>query len=829
MAGTELGKAYVQIVPSAKGIKGGIKNALDPEAQEAGSSAGNTIVGTIKNMLIAAGIGKALKDSISAALSEGAALQQSLGGIETLFGTSADTMKRYAAEAYKECGLSANQYMEQATSFAASLIASTGGDTAQAAEVANRALKDMSDNANKMGTDMESIQNAYQGFAKQNYTMLDNLKLGYGGTQEEMARLIHNASAMTEQQEKLNIKVNDGDMSFANIANAISVVQEKLGIAGSTAEEAKTTFSGSFRAMSAAAKDLMGNIAIGADIGPSIQALAETASTFVFNNLLPMLGNIAASIPEALGSLVSSGIEAIGNAVQEHAGDYEQWFSGFMDWAKQLIPTIANFIFDGAPVLTDALQDLITGAVNGLAQLAPDKAALDQLFASVFEFFEELVPSAVRCIVNNIPEFLSAFGQIGSFAIESIGSYRGQLLSSFGGILSDCATYIVEHAPEMVDAFFNMLGQLVTSIGEAIPDMLEGFGEMMDQLILAVQEIDWAQVGHDLMTAIIDGITGLIENVGEVAGQIWEKMKEIDWFAKGGELMSLLRDGIGSMIGSMLDVCGQAASNMVTKIKETDWIQVGRDILQFIIDGLTALFTNLTTTASDLASKISTKIKETDWVKLGRELISNIIEGIKNLFTDVGTAAKDIANKIKTSIEETNWWKLGQDIIQGMINGIGAMGSALWEAAKNIGQQFLDDIKSFFGIKSPSRVMRDEVGKFIPPGIALGIEAHAGDMTKAMEEAARKTVKVGTDLVSSVSLTGGLDQTQIEVSTRADTDAAITTSIDKAAARLEHAFNLVQALTGVTIENTFSLSGRTLSTELVPLIDEGLAARARRR
>lgn len=829
MAGTELGKAYVQIVPSAKGIKGGIKNALDPEAQEAGSSAGNTIVGTIKNMLIAAGIGKALKDSISAALSEGAALQQSLGGIETLFGTSADTMKRYAAEAYKECGLSANQYMEQATSFAASLIASTGGDTAQAAEVANRALKDMSDNANKMGTDLESIQTAYQGFAKQNYTMLDNLKLGYGGTKEEMERLIHEASTMTEQQEKLNVKVKDGDMSFSNIANAISVVQDKMGITGATALEAEKTFSGSFGAMAAAAKNLMGNIAIGADIGPSIQALAETASTFVFDNLIPMLANIAGAIPEALGGIISAGLSTIGGSMSEHAGDYEQWFAGFLDWAGQLIPAVANLFFEYAPLLTDALGDLFAGAISALGQLTLDKSELDPIFSGLIGWFRDLMPNVAKLVVDSIPQFLSALGELGSLAIESIGSYGGELLGAFGGLFGDCVTCLIEHAPEMVDAFFNMLGQLVTSIGEAIPDMLEGFGEMRDQLILAVQEIDWAQVGHDLMTAIIDGITGLIENVGEVAGQIWEKMKEIDWFAKGGELMSLLRDGIGSMIGSMLDVCGQAASNMVTKIKETDWIQVGRDILQFIIDGLTALFTNLTTTASDLASKISTKIKETDWVKLGRELISNIIEGIKNLFTDVGTAAKDIANKIKTSIEETNWWKLGQDIIQGMINGIGAMGSALWEAAKNIGQQFLDDIKSFFGIKSPSRVMRDEVGKFIPPGIALGIEAHAGDMTKAMEEAARKTVKVGTDLVSSVSLTGGLDQTQIEVSTRADTDAAITTSIDKAAARLEHAFNLVQALTGVTIENTFSLSGRTLSTELVPLIDEGLAARARRR
>ena len=190
---TELAQAYVQILPSMKGIKQNIADEMNPAAESAGKSAGSRLGSLIKRAIAAAGIGAALKS----ALSEGAALEQSIGGVETLFKDSASIVKQYAADAYKTAGLSANAYMEQVTSFSASLLQSLGGDTSAAAEVAHMAMVDMSDNANKMGTDMQSIQNAYQGFAKQNYTMLDNLKLGYGGTKEEMQRLLKAAQAIT--------------------------------------------------------------------------------------------------------------------------------------------------------------------------------------------------------------------------------------------------------------------------------------------------------------------------------------------------------------------------------------------------------------------------------------------------------------------------------------------------------------------------------------------------------------------------------------------------------------------------------------------------------
>ena len=205
---TELGTAYVQIVPSMQGISGSISKLMSGESATAGTEAGNSFGSNFKTKVLALvaglGIGKLLKDSISASISEGAALQQSLGGVETLFKSSADTVKNYANEAYRTTGLSANKYMESVTGFSASLLQSLGGDTDKAAEVANMALVDMSDNANKMGSSMESIQFAYQGFAKQNYTMLDNLKLGYGGTKQEMQRLLADAEKLTGVKYDLN-------------------------------------------------------------------------------------------------------------------------------------------------------------------------------------------------------------------------------------------------------------------------------------------------------------------------------------------------------------------------------------------------------------------------------------------------------------------------------------------------------------------------------------------------------------------------------------------------------------------------------------------------
>ncbi|HGI3695106.1 TPA: hypothetical protein ACJSIN_000729 [Streptococcus agalactiae] len=294
---TNLGQAYVQIMPSAKGISGSISKTLDPEASSAGSSAGSLLggklIGILGSVIAAAKIGEMVTKAISSSISEGAALQQSLGGVETLFKSNANLVKKYADEAYKTTGLSANAYMESVTGFSASLLQSLGGDTAKAAKVANMAMIDMADNSNKMGTSMESIQYAYQGFAKQNYTMLDNLKLGYGGTQEEMKRLLSDAQKLTGKKYDIS--------NLSDVYEAIHAIQGKIGITGTTAKEAATTFTGSFEAMKAASKNLLGKMALGEDIKPSLKALFDTTSNFVLNNFIPMLTNVF----KGFGSVIS--------------------------------------------------------------------------------------------------------------------------------------------------------------------------------------------------------------------------------------------------------------------------------------------------------------------------------------------------------------------------------------------------------------------------------------------------------------------------------------------------------------------------------------------
>lgn len=297
--GTKLADAYVQIIPVSEGITERIRSLfadLPDEGSRTGEDTGRSLGNSIKNALIATGLTAAIGKIIKSSFSEGAALEQSLGGVETLFKQHADIVKKNAQDAYKTAGLSANEYMENVTGFSASLLQGLGGDTEKAAKIADIAMIDMSDNANKFGTDMQSIQYAYQGFAKNNYTMLDNLKLGYGGTKTEMERLLADAEKLSGHKYDIS--------NFSDVINAIHDVQENLGIMGTTSKEADETFSGSFKSMKSAAKNLLGDMSTGmGDIDEDVKNLSKTAKTFVFDNALPMLGNIVESIDDITDGL----------------------------------------------------------------------------------------------------------------------------------------------------------------------------------------------------------------------------------------------------------------------------------------------------------------------------------------------------------------------------------------------------------------------------------------------------------------------------------------------------------------------------------------------
>ncbi len=514
---TELGKAYVQIMPSAKGISGSIQKELGGEATSAGKVAGNNIVGSIKKIIAAAGIGKALVDTIK----QGGALEQSIGGIETLFKDHANTVREYANEAYKTVGVSANEYMENVTSFSASLLQSMGGDTKEAARVAHMAMVDMGDNANKMGTDMRDIQNAYQGFAKQNYTMLDNLKLGYGGTKTEMERLLADAQKLT------GVKYNIDNL--ADVYEAIHVIQKELGITGTTALEAEETIQGSFNAMKSAFTNVLGALAIGENLGGALKGLAETASTFLFGNLLPMLGNIISALPGAILTF----IQAAGPAFMESGGE--------------LFSNLVNGIVTGIPLVFETLATMMSEIVTWVKEQLP----------TILENGVEFISNFATGIFDGAPSVIDNIGEILNSVLTAIFDALPMILESGMEIISNLAKGIWDNLPTIISTMFDLLGSLIRKIGEHLPEFLakgiELVAEMAVGLVQAIPDIV-AKV-PELIGAIIGGIGDLIGDFVDIGADLvrglWEGILSVkDWILdKISGFVSSITDGIKSFFG----------------------------------------------------------------------------------------------------------------------------------------------------------------------------------------------------------------------------------------------------------------------------------------
>lgn len=473
--GIELAKAYVQIVPSAEGIQGSISHIMGGEASSAGESAGTLLgtklVGTLKKVIAAAGIGKMISDSLNL----GGALQQSIGGIETLFGAGGRSIEEYAksvgksvdavkneyaslmqsqqtvfdnaAQAYRTVGLSANEYMEQTTSFAASLLSSVSKDTNAAAQLANMAMVDMADNANKMGTDMASIQNAYQGFAKQNYTMLDNLKLGYGGTQAEMQRLLTDAEKLSGVHYELG--------NLADMYSAIHVIQTDLDITGTTAKEAATTLTGSFAAMKAAAQNVLGDWSTGADLTAPMQALADTARTFLQGNLLPMIGNVLAGIPQLVYGLVPEVIQTGTELVSSLAAGFAQGIPAFLSTALPQLLSFTEELRANAGQFVDAGLNCITQLLNGLI------AGLPQLIA-----------------------------------------YVPDIIINIAGIIND-------NMPKILAQGVSIIVQLIAGIIQAVPALLANWKKILQAVLSVISAINWLNIGKNILTSVANGVKSM--------------------------------------------------------------------------------------------------------------------------------------------------------------------------------------------------------------------------------------------------------------------------------------------------------------------------------
>lgn len=556
--------------------------------------------------------------------------EQLTGGVETLFKTSSNAVMDYANNAYKTAGLTANDYMETVTGFSASLISSLDGDTAKAAEVANMAITDMSDNANKMGTDIESIKTTYQGFAKQNYTMLDNLKLGYGGTKQEMERLLADAEKLTGQKYDIS--------NFSDIAEAIHAIQTEMDITGTTAKEAGSTISGSVASMKSAWDNLVAGLANGnADLGQLIDNVVVSAET-AFNNILPV--------------------------------------------AERALMGIGQLVTDLAPIIGEKLPELIT----------------------------TLLPQ----IIDTGTQFIGALGQ-----------------------------GIIDNLPALVDAAVQIVVTLVTGIVGALPQLAEGAVELVTSLGEALIDNGdtLLDAGSDLLDFVVDGVKK-------------ELPKLLD---SGAKMLENLHNGFWKNLPKMITAVGKMANDMLSYILKNlpEFMSKGADLIINIAKGFIDNLPEIVSAVAEMIAKFIATIAENlpDILQQGVEIIGKLVAGLIQSIPDVVAAIPKIISAITDEFGKHDWLEIGTNIVKGIADGITGGLGLIKDAAVSAAKTAFKKAKDFLKIESPSKLMRDKVGRYISEGIAVGIEDNLNSITNSMNDVA--------DLVSQpmsvgeIGMTGG--------------------------------------------------------------------------
>lgn len=570
--GTQLGKAYVQIVPSMQGLASELRRAFGdsmPDGHKFGSSLGGKVVSgfgsTIKKgfalaakagiatiSAASAGIGAIVKSSASAY----ADYEQNIGGIETLFKDNADTIVKYASEAYKTAGISANDYMQNVTSFSASLLQGLGGDTAQAAKIANEAMVDMSDNANKMGTDISSIQNAYQGFAKQNYTMLDNLKLGYGGTQAEMARLINDSGVLGD-----SIKVDEktvNSVSFDKMIEAIHKVQTDLDITGTTSKEAATTVSGSLGSVKAAWANLMAGMGDkNADLKNLIKEMVSTVKTFA-KNILPVIKqalsgvttliselapDIAAELPQLVSNLLPQLIEAGTQIFQALVKGISDNIGTITQAAISAITTIATALIQNTGPLVQSLATIITTIAQALPTILPD----------LTEAIKQQMPLILQAILDSLPAIIECATQIIVTIAETLANNINLIVDGAVKIIDTLAMSLSDSdtAKKLTEAAFKIVFTLTKEIVKNLPDILAS------GILIAVEIVKGIAQGMvDFFAPVSDALSDMLIDLTDWFSRKWNDFKE--W---GSDMIQAFIDGIKDKWQSLKDtVCDVASS-----------------------------------------------------------------------------------------------------------------------------------------------------------------------------------------------------------------------------------------------------------------------------
>jgi len=663
----KVAEAFGKIRDAADGLKGKL-----PTLQQSLTAVGNAAAGAAKGGFKAlevtiGGTMKAFAAFSTAALTAGAAIaknaveqyadyEQLVGGVETLFGaggqslgeyaesvgkTTQDAQKEYdslmkaqetvlknADNAYETAGLSANEYMETVTGFSAALISSLDGDTEAAAEKADMAITDMADNANKMGSDISSIQNAYQGFAKQNYTMLDNLKLGYGGTKEEMQRLLDDATKLSGVEYDIS--------SYADIVDAVHVVQTEMGITGTTAKEASETISGSISAAKSAWQNLMTGLADeNADLDGLIDNMADSVLTVV-DNVLPRIMETVPRIVETVPKLIDGLSAAFASMAGQLGGLVEQLLPPLMQAFFTLIRTVTGALPTLLPQILNAAIILFSGLLQGLNDTIP------QLMATL----PTIIQTISQTLIENLPQLITAGVQILVNLISGITQTIPSLISAIVGLIPVIVQTVMNNLPLIIGAGLNLLLSLISGIVQAIPQLVTMLptiiSTIVSQIVSMLPQI--IQTGIQLLNSLVSGII----------------------------------QAIPQLIAALPQIITSTVNTIIANLPKI--IQTGIELLGALITGII-------------------------------QAIPSLIAALPQVFSAIISAFKGI-----------DWADLGKNIIDGVINGVKSAADNLINVFKDMAKSALDAVKDFFDINSPSRVMRDQVGKMLPAGMAEGVE-----------------------------------------------------------------------------------------------------------
>lgn len=579
--------------------------------------------------------------------------EQLVGGVDTLFKDSSHQLQTYAANAYKTAGLSANDYMETVTGFSASLIQSLGGDTEKAVKYADMAITDMSDNANKMGTDMSSIQNAYQGFAKQNYTMLDNLKLGYGGTKQEMERLLADAEKISGVKYDIS--------SYADVVEAIHVMQESMDIAGTTAKEAEATISGSMNAL----KSAVSNLIVGfGDANADMELLCGNmvdAFKTVVENITPVIENIIAALPTVLDALLAAVGELLPTLLESVTELFSQVLETLLSLLPQLIPaavqalmTIVNTLIENLPLLIDAAVQLVTTLVTGIGDALPT-----------------LIPAAVQAIVTIVQGLVDSLPMILDAALQLItGLAQGLLdaipilIAALPEIINGIITFLLDSIPQIIETGIQLLTSLVTALPEIITAIVEAIPKIIDGIINAVLNAipQIIQAGIDLLISLIQALPQIITTIVQaipqiISGIVNALIGNIDKIIMAGvQLFVALIENLPTIIVEIVKAVPQIIAGIVKAFGSLMYkiVEIGGNIVKGLWSGIQQLASWLWNKVSGWISSIWDGIcdffgihspsKEMAWV--GEMLVKGLSGSIEDNGDEAVKAAEGMAEDI---------------------------------------------------------------------------------------------------------------------------------------------------------------------------------------